>query len=335
MAAAEGIVGDPMSIVYAVIATLARLLLEVLPFFAVGALTGALVQTYMSPRVGERLFGGSGLRPLLAAVTAGAVLPGCACTTMPMARGLKGTGVARLGTVAAFILVSPLLSPITIALTWGVLGWQITVARVVASFVGALILGAIVIRFESWFDAEAGFGVEGVGDEGAGKDGSGDKGVSEEGAEGESCGCSGSCASESPQKPTFWRSLWEVVRDTSPYFLLGMLIAAALVTLVPEDAVPRLLGSSSGVWAYALAVVVGIPLYVCEGEEVPLTLALLAVGLGTGPALAFMLGSVGTCIPTVLMAQKVIGKRTTVFYILFWFVFVVVSGLIFQAVYSG
>ena len=114
-----------------------------------------------------------------------------------------------------------------------------------------------------------------------------------------------------------------------------MLIAAALVTLVPEDAVPRLLGSSAGVWAYALAVVVGIPLYVCEGEEVPLTLGLLAVGLGTGPALTFMLGSVGTCIPTVLMAQKVIGKRTTVFYIFFWFVFVVISGVVFQMVFSA
>ncbi len=308
-----------MSIVYSVIVTLVRLLLEVLPFFAVGAVTGALVQTYMSPRIGERLFGGSGLRPLLAAVTAGAVLPGCACTTMPMARGLRGTGVARLGTVAAFILVSPLLSPITVALTWGVLGWQMTVARVVASLVGALILGAIVIRFDSWFDADAGFGTERAGSD----------------DDEDSCGCSGSCASESPQKPTFRRSLWEVVRDTSPYFLLGMLIAALLVTLVPEDAVPRLLGSSSGVWAYALAVVVGIPLYVCEGEEVPLTLALLAVGLGTGPALTFMLGSIGTCIPTVLMAQKVIGKRTTVFYIIFWFVFVVVSGLLFQIMYPG
>jgi len=309
-----------MGIVSEVVTTLLRLLLDVLPFFAVGAVTGALVQTYTTPRIGERLFGGGGLRPLLAAVTAGAVLPGCACTTMPMARGLRGTGVARLGTVAAFILVSPLLSPITVALTWGMLGWRMTVARVAASFIGALILGAIVLRFESWFDAEAGFGPESL-VEGVGAD--------------ESCGCSGSCESESPKKQAFLRSLWEVVRDTSPYFLLGMLIASALVTLVPEDAVPRLLGSSSGLWAYALAVVVGIPLYVCEGEEVPLTLGLLAVGLGTGPALTFMLGSVGTCIPTVLMAQKVIGKRTTIFYILFWFVFVVVSGLIFQMVYSA
>ena len=177
-----------MSIVYSVIATLVRLLIEVLPFFAVGAVTGALVQTYTSPRIGERLFGGSGLRPLLAAVTAGAVLPGCACTTMPMARGLRGAGVARLGTVAAFILVSPLLSPITVALTWGVLGWQMTVARVVASFVGALILGAIVLRFDSWFDAKAGFGVEGGEDEGAVDEGFGDVGD-----EGESCGCSESC----------------------------------------------------------------------------------------------------------------------------------------------
>jgi uncharacterized membrane protein YraQ (UPF0718 family) len=324
-----------MSIVYAVIETLVRLLIEVLPFFAVGAVTGALVQTYMSPRVGERLFGGSGLRPLLAAVTAGAVLPGCACTTMPMARGLRGAGVARLGTVAAFILVSPLLSPITVALTWGVLGWQMTLGRVVASFVGALILGAIVIRFDAWFDAEAGFGTGSAGGEGAAAAGTAEEETAGDGDDDDSCGCSCSCETEIPEKPTFWRGLWEVLRDTSPYFLLGMLVAALLVTLVPEDAVPRLLGSSSGVWAYALAVVVGIPLYVCEGEEVPLTLGLLAVGLGTGPALTFMLGSIGTCIPTVLMAQKVIGRRTTVFYILFWFVFVVVSGLLFQMVHPG
>jgi uncharacterized membrane protein YraQ (UPF0718 family) len=91
-----------------------------------------------------------------------------------------------------------------------------------------------------------------------------------------------------------------------------MLVAAVLSALVPEDAVSDLLGGSSGVWAFALAAAVGIPLYVCEGEEVPLTVGLLAAGLGPGPSLTFLLGSVGTCVPTLLMARGILGERATV-----------------------
>jgi len=62
---------------------------------------------------------------------------------------------------------------------------------------------------------------------------------------------------------------------------------------------------------------------------VPLTYALVARGLGSGPAFTFLLGSVGTCVPTLLMAQRVIGRRATAFYGLFWLAFAVVAGLAF------
>jgi uncharacterized membrane protein YraQ (UPF0718 family) len=111
-----------------------------------------------------------------------------------------------------------------------------------------------------------------------------------------------------------------------------MLIAAALSALLPEEAIPGFLGGSSGFWAYVLAALVGIPLYVCEGEEVPITYALVARGLGPGPALTFLLGSVGTCVPTMLMAGNIIGRRATVFYIVLWFVFAIVSGILLQSI---
>ncbi len=110
-----------------------------------------------------------------------------------------------------------------------------------------------------------------------------------------------------------------------------MLIAAALSALLPEEAIPGFLGGSSGFWAYVLAALVGIPLYVCEGEEVPITYALVERGLGPGPALTFLLGSVGTCVPTMFMARNIIGRRATVFYIVIWFVFAIVSGILLQA----
>lgn len=79
-----------------------------------------------------------------------------------------------------------------------------------------------------------------------------------------------------------------------------------------------------------MGVLVGIPLYVCEGEEAPITYALMAHGLGPGPSLTFLLGSVGTCVPTVLMSRNIIGRRTTAFYLIFWFVFAIGSGVLFQ-----
>jgi uncharacterized membrane protein YraQ (UPF0718 family) len=109
-----------------------------------------------------------------------------------------------------------------------------------------------------------------------------------------------------------------------------MSIAAILTTIIPEDAIPGFIGH--GVLGYLSAALVGIPLYVCEGEEVPITFALLKLGLGIGPAFTFLLGSVGTCIPTFVMAQKTIGRRTTFFFIGMWFVFAVGSGLILAAI---
>jgi uncharacterized membrane protein YraQ (UPF0718 family) len=142
-------------------------------------------------------------------------------------------------------------------------------------------------------------------------------------------------ASPGSARAEFWASLWAILRSITPYFLLGMLIAGVLSALLPEDAVPRYLGGSSGVATYLLAAIVGIPLYVCEGEEVPITYALIARGLGPGPALTFLLGSVGTCIPTILMARKIIGDRATALYAVFWFVFVISAGVLFQVLFGA
>ena len=62
----------------------------------------------------------------------------------------------------------------------------------------------------------------------------------------------------------------------------------------------------------------------------PITFALLARGLGQGPALTFLLGSVGTCIPTMLMSKNIIGRRATISYVVFWFLFAIGSGGFYQ-----
>lgn len=284
-------------------ATLADLLIEVAPYFLLGALFGALLTVYVKPAWSAR-FLARGASSVFYASLLGALLPGCSCATMPMAEGVKTQG-ARLGTVTAFIIISPLLSPITLFLTYGLLGGKMTVARLLVPFVFSVTLGLLLNALERArvrgfaFPRAARSGLRGIA---------------------VAAGCDAQ-----PGRSGFRATLWQILRSLTPYFLLGITLAALLMTLVPPQAIPRYLGAS-GPMAYVLAALVGIPAYVCEGEEVPLTYALLQLGLGPGPAFTFLLGSVGTCIPTMLMARRIIGDATTLLYIVSWFVFAILGG---------
>ncbi len=147
---------------------------------------------------------------MLYAGLAGAVLSGCACATMPMAEGIKAQG-ARLGTVTAFIVISPLLSPVTLWLTYGMLGWRWTLARLLVPFVFSVALGAGLNMLERAGAGEFVFPGSTTQRRGA---------ISLVAAR---------CAAFSPVHPVL-RGLWEILRTLAPYFFLGVALAALLIT---------------------------------------------------------------------------------------------------------
>lgn len=306
-------------ITFKIIKEFADLVIKVLPYFLLGSIFGALLKTFLKAETAERYLN-KGTSSVITASALGAILPGCSCATMPMANGLRKKG-ASLGTVTAFIMISPLLSPITLFLTYAMLGTKIALARLVFPFLFAIPMGI----FFNFAEKEE---ILGFGNQNSSNQSKSAITVSASCATG-SCGAdcdngaNGDCADE---KESFFTNLVDILRSLSKYFLLGMFIAAILTTVIPEDSIPKFIGH--GALGYLSAALVGIPLYVCEGEEVPITFALLKLGLGIGPAFTFLLGSVGTCIPTFVMAQKTIGRRTTFFFIGAWFVFAIGSGLI-------
>ena len=280
---------------YKIIKEFSSLTFSVVPYFILGAAFGAFLKAYLKPDFAIKYLN-RGVSSVINATLLGALLPGCACATMPMAEGLKEKK-ARLGTIASFIMVSPLLSPQTAVLTYALLGWKFTLARIAFSLTGAIILGIAFNYFGRLKPLNT-----------------------------ESESLTPLCSVE---KIGFLKSFIDIVKDLGKYFILGMFIASLLTVFIPEEAIPKYIGSS-GVFAYLVAVLVGIPVYICEDEEIPITLALLKLGLGKGPAFSFLLGSVGTCIPTMLMAQKVIGRKPVLIYIIYWFLFAISSGLIFS-----
>ena len=296
-----------MGYIYAFFKYFFSLTWMVLPYFLGGSAVGAALDVFVKPGFALKHLRGGWISMAKASIL-GMVVPGCSCATMPMAIGLRRKG-ADLGTVTSFLLASPLASPQTLVLTFAVLGWKFAAARVLAAFFGSLMIGFVFLWLER---SKPGF-LDIPVPETEKKCCSG-------------CGCSG--GNEDDGSGKFWPVFIDILKDLSKYFVLGMVIASMLAVLIPPGAIPRYIGSS-GPLAYISAVLVGVPLYVCEGEEIPLTLSLMKLGLGPGPAFAFLLGSVGTCIPTMIMAQKLIGRRGMLVYAACWLVFAFGAGLLF------
>ncbi len=294
-----------------------HLLGEAFPLFLLGLLLGSALEVWLPRAWTDRWIAGGKFSVGIACLT-GALLPGCAMSTVPLARTLRSQGVP-VGTIAAFLMIAPLLSPHTVVMTATLISWQMAVMRVVLSFALAYALGVILNRLSSEAPPAEG-GASSPRPE----------------AESESCGGEGECCcrekpSEPAAEPGFrrWlRRIWASFRELSPLLLIGLAAAALLLAVFPLENFRNEL--KSGWMAYGAAVLLGIPAYVCDGGEIPLTRSLLAVGVGPGPAFAFMMGSVGTCLGTMAMSVRIIGWRPTAAYVATMLLLAVGGGLLVQ-----
>ena len=285
----------------------------ILPFFILGAALSACVQSFFQKDTLTKYLN-KGLGSVINASLLGAILPGCACVTMPVVEGIKKK-INNIGATTSFVMASPLLSPQTVILTYGLLGMKFTIGRILFSLIGAMSFGFIcqVLQKRNFI----GFELESKKSSGCNNHNHNHN---------HKCLTNNAISIESTLN-----TFYSIIKRLWKFFLIGVVIATLLTILVPKHAIPNYIGSS-GFLAFFLALIIGIPLYVHEGEEIPIIVSFAALGLGQGPSMTFLLGSIGTCIPTLIMAQKVIGKKTTMFYTLYWFIFAFLSGFIFQLI---
>lgn len=290
---------------HSILQNLLNLLVESTPAFAGGLVLGSLLEVFLPRRWAERWLA-AGPQSLVLATIAGALLPGCAMSTVPLARSLRARG-ASLGTVSAFLLIAPLISPHTIALTAVLLGAGFAVTRVVLPLLFTLAFGLLVDAFRPRSPT--------LGDTAA------------------DCGCRSSCGCNAPPAPPSRSRLLATklvgnLRALAPIYLGSLVLVAALGACIDPADLAR---HSDGPLAYGAALALGIPLYVCDGGEVPLTRGLLELGVGPGPAFTFLLGSVGTCLATITMAFGIIGRRLTVAYVAGTLALALLGGLLVAA----
>jgi uncharacterized membrane protein YraQ (UPF0718 family) len=89
----------------------------------------------------------------------------------------------------------------------------------------------------------------------------------------------------------------------------------ALITLyVPQEAIATILGEGN-VFAVPLAALIGIPLYLSNFSALPIVSGLLAQGMQSGAAIAFLVAGPVTTVPAMTAVYGVVQKRVFVLYL--------------------
>lgn len=250
-----------------------------------------------------------GLENLLASFF-GAITPFCSCSSVPLFIGFVQGGIP-LGVTFSFLITSPLVNEIALAMFIGLFGIKFTVIYAVTGIllgtIGGMVLGRMGLEkyLSDWVQNLIKAKTE---------------------------------ASEvyrAEQVPFKERleavihEAWGIVKSIVIYVIIGIGIGAAMHGYVPENFFAQYLGSGQW-WTVPFAVILAVPLYSNAAGIIPVIQVLVAKGVPIGTSIAFMMATIGLSIPEGTLLKKVMSTRLISIYFGVVTLFIIISGFIFN-----
>lgn len=250
-----------------------------------------------------------GLQYLLASIF-GAITPFCSCSSIPLFIGFVKGGIP-LGVTFSFLITSPLVNEVAVAMFLGSFGLKTTIIYVVSGIVlgmvGGIVLGRMRLEplLSDWVRAIQ-------------------------------AQSTAQTAEWQTENVDFWRRLPTIVRESLDivkgviiYVLVGIGIGAAMHGYVPEGFFEQYLGREN-LFAVPIAVACAVPMYANAAGIVPVIEVFVAKGIPLGTAIAFMMGVVGLSIPEAAMLKKVMTIKLIAIFFATVTLFIALSGWLFN-----
>ena len=258
--------------------------------------------------VSHRLYG---LQYLLASIF-GAITPFCSCSSIPLFIGFVKGGIP-LGVTLAFLITSPLVNEVAVAMFLGSFGLQATMVYVVSGIllgcIGGFVLGRM--RLEPYLSDW----VKHV------------QAQSEEQTE----QWERDNATFTQRLPTIISDAWQIVRSVLVYVLIGIGIGAFMHGFIPEGFFEQYM-SRDNWYAVPLSVILAVPMYANAAGIVPVVEVFVAKGIPLGTAIAFMMGVVGLSLPEATLLKKVMTWRLISIFFVTITLFIILSGYMFNII---
>ncbi|MGN1262492.1 MAG: permease, partial [Prevotella sp.] len=132
--------------------------------------------------------------------------------------------------------------------------------------------------------------------------------------------------------PDIVGSSWLTVRSVLPYVIVGIGIGAFMHGFVPEGFFEQYM-SHDHWYAVPLSVVLAVPMYANAAGIVPVIEVFVSKGIPLGTAIAFMMAVVGLSLPEATLLKKVMTWRLIAIYFATVTLFIILSGYTFNALF--
>lgn len=256
----------------------------------------------------KRLYG---LEYFLAS-TFGAVTPFCSCSSVPLFMGFVKGGIP-LGVTFAFLITSPLVNEVFVAVMLGSFGLKTTVIYVATGIllgvVSGMILNALKLEhlLSDWVKKLL------------------------ENAEIQRESFAAEKKSFTERLPEIAKEAFGIVKSVFPYVIAGITVGAIIHGFVPEGFFETYIGKNTW-YAVPLAVILGVPMYANASGIIPIIEVFVSKGIPLGTSLAFMMAVVGLSIPEAMLLKKVMTlKLIAIFFGVVTFC-IIISGYFFNLI---
>ncbi|MFA6200852.1 MAG: permease [Bacteroidales bacterium] len=215
----------------------------------------------------------------------GAITPFCSCSSVPLFIGFVKGGIP-LGVTFSFLITSPLVNEVAVAMFLGTFGVRITLIYVVSGIILGIIGGYVLGKFK--LDGLLTPWVRNI----------------EANANLETATWEEEKTPFLKRLPTIIHDSWGIVKGVLIYVLIGIAIGAAMHGFVPEGFFEHYMANTNW-FAVPVSVILGVPMYANAAGVIPIIEVLVAKGVPIGTAIAFMMAIVGLSLPEATMLKKV------------------------------
>ncbi len=269
-----------------------------------------VLRSFMSVERTRALLGGrrEGVGNVLAAGL-GVVTPFCSCSAVPAFIGFVASGVP-LGVTMSFLIASPLVNEVAIAMLVGMFGLGPTVLYVAAGLAIAIVSGYVIgkLGLERYVEPF----------------------VFETKLRGKAI---------NPASGLSWddrlamgrEEVVSILRKIWPFLLVGIGLGALIHGWVPDQFFAAVAGPDNPL-AVPAAVVLGVPLYSNAAGIMPMIDALYAKGMPIGTLLAFMMATVALSLPEMILLRRVLKPRLIIVFVCVTAAGIIAVGYLFNAV---
>lgn len=259
-------------------------MIEMSPYLLFGFLFAGILHLYLQKEKVGKMLNGNNLRSVTNATLLGIPLPLCSCGVIPAGLSFHKNGASK-GSTVSFLISTPQTGVDSILVTYSLLGLPFALIRPIVAMATGIAGGVFTNSFtkantekkEKVIDKYAGY------------------------------------TFFQKVKIVFKYGFVDFIQDISKWLIIGLLLAAFLAVLIPDDFFTEYIDYP---WLNMLIVLAAsVPLYICATGSVPVAAVLMMKGLSPGAALVFLMAGPATNIATLTVLSKSIGKKATLIYL--------------------